>query len=127
MIGFPTQQLRVLAGRLAVTHRPAAHGPPADLDWLALVRAPEGLTIVHTVTGTTSGESWVALYSDGAHALDLPGMLAGVVAPLGAAGVPVFVASTWHADLVLVPQDRLSDALAALRAAGHEVRDGSPG
>jgi hypothetical protein len=51
-------------------------------------------------------------------------MLAGVVAPLGAAGVPVFVASTWAADLVLVPEPRLPDALAALRAAGHEISPG---
>lgn len=121
MPGFPTQRLRVLPDRLGLARRPGS-APPDDLDWVALVRAPEGLTIVHRAA--EAEEPWVALYPDDAHALDLPGMLAGVVAPLGAAGVPVFAASTWAADLVLVPEPRLADALEALRAAGHTISPG---
>jgi hypothetical protein len=48
-------------------------------------------------------------------------MLGAVVGPLAAAGVPVFVNSTFHSDLVLVPRARRVDAFVALRAAGHEV------
>jgi hypothetical protein len=66
-------------------------------------------------------ERWVGFYGDAGHGLDLPGMLAAVVGPLADAGVPVFVASTYHADLVLVPEHRSKDATAALRDAGHRV------
>lgn len=36
-------------------------------------------------------------------------MLALLLTPLAHGGVPVFVASTYNADLILVPQDRLED------------------
>jgi hypothetical protein len=35
--------------------------------------------------------------------------------------VPVFVLSTFDTDLVLVPEDRLGDAVAALHEVGHRV------
>jgi hypothetical protein len=52
-------------------------------------------------------------------------MLAALVGPLAQAKVPVFVASTMQADLVLVPFERLGEAVDVLRAAGQEVDDGS--
>jgi hypothetical protein len=67
------------------------------------------------------GERWTAVYGDSAHALDLPGMLAAVIGPLARAKIPVFVASTFHADVVLVPRHRRQEALSVLREAGHEV------
>ncbi|MFJ3726495.1 ACT domain-containing protein [Streptomyces sp. NPDC090045] len=68
------------------------------------------------------GEIWAALYSgDTAHGLDVPGMLAMLLSPLAEGGVPVFVASTYNADLILVPRDRLEDAAGVLRATGHRV------
>jgi hypothetical protein len=64
----------------------------------------------------------VALYGgDTAHGLDAPGMLAALLTPLAAGQVPVFVASTFHADLVLVPSAVVPVAIAALRAAGHVI------
>jgi hypothetical protein len=48
-------------------------------------------------------------------------MLAALLTPLAADGVPVFVASTFHADLVLVPAAKVSTALAALQSAGHAI------
>lgn len=48
-------------------------------------------------------------------------MLAAVISPLAEAEIPVFVTSTYHADVVLVPKQRRDEALRALRAAGHEV------
>ena len=62
-----------------------------------------------------------AVLGDTAHGLDLPGMLAALLEPLAAAAVPVFVASTFHADLVLVPESDTGRAVEALRAAGHTV------
>jgi hypothetical protein len=80
--------------------------------------------VISEVTGgEPADDPWRALYNDDAHALDLPGMLASVIDPLADAGVPVFVTSTFHADLVLVPSTRLPDALDTLRAAGHTVAE----
>jgi len=49
------------------------------------------------------------------------GMLAALLEPLAAASVSVFVASTYHADLVFVPEEAIERAVAALRDAGHTV------
>jgi hypothetical protein len=116
------QRLRLVPGRFVVEHLPAAVAPPNG--WIAQVRAPEGLTVVREVVEHDSAgtELWRALYGgDTAHGLDLPGMLAALLEPLAAAAVPVFVASTFHADLVFVPEPALERAVAALRTAGHAV------
>lgn len=116
------QRLRLVPGRFAVEHLPAAVAPPNG--WIAQVRAPEGLTVVREVVEHENEDValWRALYGgDTAHGLDLPGMLAALLEPLAAAAVPVFVASTFHADLVLVPEADTERAIAALRTAGHTV------
>jgi hypothetical protein len=88
--------------------------------WLALVRGPEGLTVVRPAT-PADPERWAALFEAAPHGLDVPGMLAAVVGPIAAAGVPVFVCSTYDADLVLVPEDRRTDVADALRRSGIAV------
>ena len=119
-----SQRLRILPGDFVVGH--LAEGVPVpDGEWLALVRAPEGLTVVrHARPGDEDQgtERWAALYGgDTAHALDAPGMLAGLLTPLAAEKIPVFVASTFHADLVLVPATMVPAAIDALQAAGHVI------
>ncbi len=114
--------LRVLPDRFVLAHDPGATFPDDD-EWVALVRAPEGLTVLrHASPFGGDGERWAGFYAD-AHGLDVPGVLAAVVGPLADARVPVFVASTFHSDLVLVPEHRLEDAVGALRTAGHDVPD----
>jgi hypothetical protein len=118
--GSTRQQLRVLDGTFVIER---LDGRPAELspDWLAVVRAPEGDTVVRAA-GPGSAEPWAALYSGGtAHDLDVPGMLSALLQPLAAGGVPVFVTSTYDADLVLVPADRLAAATEILGSAGHRV------
>jgi hypothetical protein len=46
-----------------------------------------------------------------------------VLAPLGEAAISIFAVSTFDTDYVLVREHALSAAIAALRAAGHEVRE----
>ncbi|CKH75535.1 ACT domain-containing protein [Mycolicibacterium smegmatis] len=89
-------------------------------DWVAQVRAPEGLTVIRKAD---SDERWVGLYGDDAHDLDVTGMLAAVVGPLADADISVFVASTFHSDLVLVPEAQKATAVSVLEAAGHTVRE----
>ena len=53
--------------------------------------------------------------------LALTGVLVAAPSPLADAGVPIFPIATHDTDWVLVPGDKLEDAVAALRGAGHEV------
>jgi ribosomal protein S18 acetylase RimI-like enzyme len=115
------RRLRVLDGPLVLKQHDGAQDPSDD--WVALVRAPEGLTAIRPAPASApSGERWVALYdADPDHGLDEPGLLAAVLMPLARAGVPVFVASTYLADLVLVPEERVEAALSALRSSGFAI------
>jgi len=114
------RRLRVLDGAL-VLERHADVDVPAG-DWVALVQAPDGLTAIRPAPDAEAKERWIALYdADPDHGLNEPGLLVAVLTPLARAGVPVFVASTYLADLVLVPEDRVQTALAALRSSGLTI------
>ncbi|MFC7829059.1 GNAT family N-acetyltransferase [Streptomyces sp. NPDC057375] len=118
----PSRRLRLLDGALSLEHQLDSREPDDD-HWLALVRAPEGLTVIRTADSSVPVQDrWVALYdTDPDHGLDEPGLLAAVLTPLARAAVPVFTASTYHADLVLVPEESRNLALDALRSAGFEI------
>lgn len=51
------------------------------------------------------------------------GVASAFVSPLAEAGVPVFLIATFDTDYVLVPEERLEVALAALKQAGHELEE----
>jgi hypothetical protein len=115
------QTLRVLDGSY-VLDRPA-DVTDIDLraDVLAVVFGPDGSTVMRR--DYAGEDSWSALWNgDEVHDVQATGMLSAVVAPLAAAGLPVWVASSFDGDLVLVPADRLDEVCAVLQAAGHQVR-----
>ncbi|QFG25236.1 ACT domain-containing protein [Actinomadura sp. WMMB 499] len=116
------QRLHLVPSQFTVGHLPHATFPEDD-DWIALVRAPEGLTVVRDASPFTEAERWVGFYGDARQGPGAPGALAGLLGPLADAGISVFVASTYHADLLLVPENSSKDAADALRAAGHRVGD----
>lgn len=64
---------------------------------------------------------WRALSVEGPLPFTLTGVLVSLAAPLADAGVPIFVLSTFDTDWLLVANDRLDDAVAALERAGHQV------
>jgi hypothetical protein len=113
------QHVRRLPGRYLVTG--SAQEVTADAERLITV----SMTDDHTVVEAAGDEgNWVALYTGGtAHNLETPGMTVSLIAPLSAAGIPIFVASTASADLVLVPLRALQDARSSLIAAGHTFHD----
>lgn len=115
------RRLRLLEGSLTVEQHEVAAVPAEG--WVALVRSPDGLTVIRPAPASLpAGERWVALYdADPDHGLDEPGLLAAVLMPLGQASVPVFVASTYLADLVLVPEARAEAALSALGSSGFTI------
>jgi hypothetical protein len=73
--------------------------------------------------GCTSQGQLRCLEVDDEFSLDAVGVVAAIAAPLAAAGVSLFLVSVWSTDFALVAQADLPRALAALRAAGHAVRE----
>lgn len=114
------QGLRVLAGRFVIEHSVDADTAVPGGDWLALVFGPDGRTGIRRDDHAPG--AWAALWSGHQpHDPVMTGMLSAIVAPLAAAEIPVIVASTFHADLVLVPGDRLTEAIDVLHEVGHTV------
>lgn len=121
-------ELTVLPGRLAVCRLEPGAAPPAwaiggalwsitgTADELSVVceegRAPEG---VRREAG------WRALKVAGPLDFALTGVLSAIAGPLAEAGVSIFAVSTFDTDYVLVKEERLGAAVAALRAAGLAV------
>src|SRR5687767_1811641 len=101
------QGLRILEDRFLIEHDDGGGALP-DGGWLSVVRGPDGRTVVRRAEPDEPGV-WAAFWSgDEPHDPQATGMLSALVEPLAAAGLPVMVASTFHADLVLVPADRLA-------------------
>jgi hypothetical protein len=93
----------------------------------AIVRTDDELSIVcpaAEVPADVHHEGpWRALRVAGPLDLALVGVLARLTAPLAAAGVAIFSVSTFDTDHLLVRAENLDAAVAALRDAGHVVRD----
>jgi hypothetical protein len=63
-------------------------------------------------------DAWGALWNgDDAHDPHAAGMLSALVEPLAAAELPVWTAASYDGDLVLVPAERLEEAVETLRRA----------
>jgi hypothetical protein len=73
--------------------------------------------------GAEVESGWRVLSVVGLLAFDLVGVIASITVPLAAAGVGVFVVSTFDTDVVLVKDDDLDRAVAALRGSGHRMTD----
>jgi hypothetical protein len=115
------QMLRVLDGSYVLDRPADVTGANQRADVLAVVFGPDGTTVMRRADAGEDG--WSALWNgDQAHDVQATGMLSAIVAPLAAARVPVWVASSFDGDLVLVPADRLDEASGVLQAAGHQVR-----
>jgi uncharacterized protein len=127
-------RLNVLDGRLAVCRMEPGAGLPewaTRADFFSITRAPDELSVVcpegNVPESVGCEKGWRALKLAGPFEFSLTGVLASVLDPLARAGVSVFAVSTFDTDYVLVKEDRLRAAVAALREAGHEVRDGGTG
>jgi hypothetical protein len=122
MSGSEHQTLRMLEGRY-VLERLRPGESPFDGDVLAVVNGPDGgARMRRDDAAGAADDAWVAMWNgDAAHPPDATGMLAAIVAPLGAGGIPVWVAASFDGDIVLIPADRADEASELLRLAGHEV------
>ncbi|MES2127002.1 MAG: ACT domain-containing protein [Pseudomonadota bacterium] len=107
--------------------------PESDIPAWALVRShfssisrtPDELSIVCDESQVPDGAriegGWRALKVEGPLDFGLTGILAAIADPLARAGVSIFAISTFDTDYVLVKDDKVNVALAALCAAGHFV------
>lgn len=122
--------LSVLQGEYAVCRLPEDAAPPAWAlagELWSLTRAVGELSVVcaaaQVPAEVRAEKGWAALRLHGPFEFTLTGILAAVLNPLRDAGVGIFALSTFDTDYVLVAQAQLPGALAALRAAGHTVRE----
>jgi hypothetical protein len=110
----------VLEGRFILEQATNDGEFASQAEWLALVFGPDGRTAMRR--DDSADNSWAALWNgDEAHDPEATGMLSAIVAPLAAGELPVWVASSFDGDLVLVPAGRLDEAVDVLRQAGHHV------
>src|SRR5512135_3713254 len=121
-------RLSLLAGRLAVCRlAPDAAVPAWALvgAFFSITRTADELSLVvdeGAVPISVARESgFRALKLEGPFPFSFTGVLASVLDPLAAARISIFAVSTFDTDYVLVRQEALAAALAALRAAHHKV------
>jgi len=116
-------ELRVLPGRYAICRLAPDAAVPAS--FFSATRTEDELSIVcldaQAPEDAKTESGWRALQVIGPLEFSLTGILAAIAAPLAAAGVSIFAISTFDTDYVLVKEENLAKAWAALRAAGHRV------
>lgn len=119
--------MRLLADRFAVCRLAPEDEVPAGLDnstLLSITRTPSELSIVCRELPDLPGRveaGWRCLVVEGTLEFHQVGILASLAHPLAAAGVSIFVVSTYDTDYLLVKQYKLEMALAALTRAGHTI------
>jgi uncharacterized protein len=123
-------KFRVLGELLAVCRLAANADIP---EWVqsksfqCVTRTTDELSIVCTENNlpedVIAERGWMALKLEGPFPFSLTGVLASFLQPLAQARIPIFAVSTFDTDYVLIKQQDLERAIAALCAAGHEKID----
>ncbi len=122
------QVLAVLPLRLAVCrlgpHEPLP-GWATGADFCSITRTADELSIVCSQdlvpAGTRCEREWRCLRVAGAMPFELVGVVAGLTAPLAAAGLSVFILSTFDTDYLLVKDAQWASALEVLRREGYAI------
>ena len=122
-------RLRLLPGTYALCRLDGTSALPPwfalDAPLAAAVRRGDELSLVaaedRVPPDVAAERGFAALEVAGPLDLALTGIMAALSAALAGAGVPILPLATHDTDVILVPGDRLDDARAALRAAGHTV------
>jgi len=121
--------LDVLPGRLAVCRLDAGSTVPSwALDApppMSVTRTEHELSVMcleEVVPGDVKvRRGFRALAVRGPLDFSLPGIIAGLAAPLAAAGIAILAVATYDTDLLLVDEAEFQRAVGSLREAGHEV------
>ncbi len=98
----------------------ASHGT-----FQALLRTPGEVTVICDAAivpdDVRSQKHWRCFSLKGPIPFTETGVLSSIAVPLAAAGIGIFVLSTFDTDYVLVAGRQLDDATKALAAAGHRI------
>ncbi|MEO7866179.1 MAG: ACT domain-containing protein [Candidatus Eisenbacteria bacterium] len=114
-------RLRRTDWRLAIVRFSPEATPPAwvfhaSVEFYSLTRTPNELSIVCSEDDLPPSvdfnvqRGWAAFEVEGPLPFGLTGVVSGITAPLAAAGVPVFVISTYDTDYLLVEFANLETA-----------------
>jgi hypothetical protein len=124
----PPLTLFLLLDTFAVCRLPAGAALPAWATagaFYAVTRTADELSIVcvqeQVPAGVTCQPGWRCLQVAGPLDFALTGVLASLAQPLAAAGISIFTLSTYDTDYLLVRDETLDAARAALRNAGHTL------
>lgn len=124
-----TLTLTLLPGRYAICRLAANAALPAWVpssgDFVSISRTPGELSIVcdeaSVPADVRAGRGRRCLRVEGPFDLNVIGVLAAISQPLAAAGIAIFVVSTYDTDYVLLAASDLDAASRALCAHGHVV------
>ncbi len=119
-------ELTVLPGRLTVSRIADARGIDPDMPFYFLCRTDEEISLVcrtEDVPAFTLAreDGWRALRVRGILDFSLVGILSGISAVLSGKGIGIFAVSTYNTDYILVKEEDLSRAAAALSEAGYGI------
>jgi len=122
--------LTVLPGSFAIVHLAAAAPFPrwaVQGEFFSVTRTSDEVSVVCTadqVPKDVKAEAgWRVLKVKGPFALSEIGVLAALSASLAEAKVSLFAISTFDTDYLLVSEKQLLAAIAALRGAGHRIKE----
>jgi hypothetical protein len=125
--------LTILPESFAVSRLPASAPAPAwagEGHLQSVTRTREELSVVCRMDAVppdvASEPGWRAIRVAGTLDFSMTGVLASLAGPLADANVSIFALSTHDTDYVLVKDDALERAIAALTAAGHRFPPGTP-
>ncbi|KAF8560082.1 hypothetical protein OG21DRAFT_1401606 [Imleria badia] len=90
---------------------------------ISITRTAEEISLVCEAE-EDQGE-WKCIKIVGPMEFELTGVICAFTTPLKNAAIPVFAISTWNTDYVLVPKERIMDAIYALSADGWLFVEGS--
>ena len=123
-----TLTLSLLTGRYAVAKLPAGVQIPESAthgEFFCVTRTADELSLVtaerNVPAGANVAEGWRVLKVHGPFEFTEVGVLASLTEPLAHDGVAIFVVSTFDTDYLLVREENLRAAIAALQRAGHHV------
>ena len=113
----------VVPGSFAIARFAPADRVPSWAEsggFVSITRTAEELSIVcdesRVPHDARADRGWRALKLEGPLPLTMTGVVSGFTSALSAAGISVFVVATYDTDYILVKEERLESALAALRA-----------
>lgn len=126
-------KLRLLPDAFVVAQIPATEPFP---DWgctggfSSVTRTPEEWSVVCETSflpdGIRAETDWRIIQIEAVLDFALTGILSSLLAPLAAAGIPVFVLSTYNTDYVMVRSRHLAGAVFSLSEAGYTWAETPP-